>query len=73
MESQEKKQVSLVDTVFDAVTAWAAQGLGVAKKGLEASARWLDGQAKAVGTLAEKLAEKAEPAAAPEAEEKQPA
>ena len=50
-----KKPESLVDGVFDAVTAWAAQGLTVAKRGLEAGARWLDGRAKVVGELATKI------------------
>lgn len=54
-----KKIDSIVDTVFDRVTAWAAQSLTVAKKGLEASARWLDGTAKQAGELATKLAHKA--------------
>lgn len=46
---------SIVDGVFDTVTAWAAKSLSVAKRGLEASARWLDGRAKVVGELATKL------------------
>lgn len=50
-----KKAESLVDDVFDTVTAWAAKGLDVAKRGLEASARWLDARAKVVGELAHKL------------------
>jgi hypothetical protein len=50
-----KKPESLVDEVFDTVTAWAAKGLGAAKRGLEASARWLDARAKVVGELATKL------------------
>ncbi|MDB4935630.1 MAG: hypothetical protein JWP87_2602 [Labilithrix sp.] len=49
------KRDSVVDDVFDTVTAWAAQGLVVAKRGLEASAKWLDAQAKVVGELANKL------------------
>jgi len=54
-ESAAKKAESIVDGVFDTVTAWAAKGLGVAKRGLEASARWLDARAKVVGDLANKL------------------
>jgi hypothetical protein len=54
-----KKLDSVVDNVFDKVTAWAAQGLTAAKKGLEASARWLDGRAKVAGELATKLAQRA--------------
>jgi hypothetical protein len=50
-----KKPESLVDEVFDSVTAWAAKGLGAAMRGLEASARWLDARAKVVGELATKL------------------
>ena len=50
-----KKPESIVDEVFDTVTAWAAKGLGAAKRGLEASARWLDARAKVVGELATKL------------------
>lgn len=54
-----KKHESLVDQVFDTVIARAAQGLVAAKKGLEATARWLDGRAKFVGELASKLAPEA--------------
>jgi hypothetical protein len=46
---------SVVDKVFDAAFAKAAQALVAAKKGLEARARWLDGRAKLVGELAKKL------------------
>lgn len=46
---------SVVDKVFDAVFAKAAQALVATKNGLEASARWLDGRAKFVGELAKKL------------------
>lgn len=51
----EKSHESVVDKVFDAAFAKAAQALVAAKKGLEASARWLDGRAKFVGELAKKL------------------
>lgn len=54
-----KKLDSVVDHVFDTVTAWAAQGLTAAKNGLEASARWLDARAKLAGDLASKLAQRA--------------
>lgn len=50
-----KKPESVVDAAFDAVTAWAAKSLAATKRGLEASARWLDGRAKVVGELATKL------------------
>lgn len=53
--STTKKPESLVDEVFDTVTGWAAKSLGAAKRGLEASARWLDARAKVVGELATKL------------------
>jgi len=53
-----KTSESLADTVFDAVTTWAAQGLGVAKIGLEAGARWLEARAKAAGELATKLGQR---------------
>ena len=46
---------SVVDKVFDAAFAKAAQALVAAKKGLEASARWLEGRARFVGELAKKL------------------
>lgn len=46
---------SLVDDVFDVVTGWVTQGLGLASRGLEISARWLDERAKLVGDLARKL------------------
>jgi hypothetical protein len=49
------KPESIVDEVFDVVTGWAAEGLVVAKRGLEASARWLDARAKVMGELADKL------------------
>lgn len=54
-----KKHESLVDQVFDTVIAKTAQGLVAAKKGLEATARWLEGRAKFVGELATKLAPEA--------------
>lgn len=54
-EASVKKAESIVDDVFDTVTAWAAKGLVAAKRGLEASARWLEGRAKTVGELATKL------------------
>lgn len=54
-EPSAEKPESIVDEVFDTVTAWAAKSLSVAKRGLEASARWLDARAKVVGELATKL------------------
>ena len=54
-EASAKKAESIGDDVFDTVTAWAAKGLVAAKRGLEASARWLEGRAKTVGELATKL------------------
>jgi hypothetical protein len=51
----EKAHDSVVDKVFDAAFSKAAQALVAAKKGLEASARWLEGRAKFVGELAKKL------------------
>ena len=54
-EPSAEKPESIVDEVFDTVTAWAAKSLSVAKRGLEASARWLDARAKVVGALATKL------------------
>ena len=51
----EKTHDSVVDKVFDAAFAKAAQALVAAKKGLEASARWLEGRARFVGELAKKL------------------
>ena len=53
--SPEKTHDSVVDKVFDAAFLKAAQALVAAKKGLEASARWLEGRAKFVGELAKKL------------------
>lgn len=44
------------DEVFDRLTAWTAEGLSAAKRGLEASARWLDARAKDAGHLATKIA-----------------
>ena len=51
----EKTHDSIVDKVFDAAFAKAAQALVAAKNGLEASARWLEGRARFVGELAKKL------------------
>lgn len=51
----EKSHDSVVDKVFDTAFAKAAQALVATKKGLEASARWLEGRAKFVGELAKKL------------------
>jgi hypothetical protein len=53
--NDDKKPGSVVDTIFDALTERAAQGLVAAKRALEASARWLEAQAKVVGDLATKL------------------
>ena len=46
---------SVVDTLFDALTARAAKGLVAAKDVLETVARWLDARAKLAGELATKL------------------
>jgi hypothetical protein len=54
-----KKLDSVVDTVFDELYSLTARGLIAAKKGLEASARWLEGRAKVAGELANKLAQRA--------------
>ena len=51
----EKTHDSVVDKVFDAAFAKAAQALVAAKKGLEASASWLNARATFVGDLAKKL------------------
>jgi hypothetical protein len=53
--ASESEKESIVDHVFDTVTAWTAKGLEATKRGLEVSARWLDARAKAVGDLATKL------------------
>lgn len=47
---------SMIDAVFDSATAWAVSGLGASKRGLEATARWLEARAKVMGDLANKLA-----------------
>jgi hypothetical protein len=60
----ENEKDSVIDAVFDTATAWAVYGLGAAKRGFEATARWLDGRAKVMGELATKL-ETAPPADAP--------
>jgi hypothetical protein len=52
------KKDSVVDAVFDTLTAWTVHGLEAAQRGLEASARWLDGRAKVVEKLATKIGEK---------------
>ena len=54
-ENTETKHESVVDKVFDAAFAKAAQALVVTKKGLEASALWLSARARFVGELAQKL------------------
>jgi hypothetical protein len=51
----DKTHDSVVDKVFDAAFAKAAQALVAAKKGLEASALWLDARARRFGELAQKL------------------
>ncbi|MBX3186313.1 MAG: hypothetical protein KF819_04825 [Labilithrix sp.] len=56
--SKQEAPSSRVDQVFDKITAWAADGLSITKRGLEASARWLDARAKVVGDLAAKLGSK---------------
>ena len=58
---------SIVDALLDTSTAWAVYALSAARRGLETSARWLDGRAKVMGELATKLGTAAErtPAAAP--------
>lgn len=53
---------SIIDAVFDSATAWAVYGLGASKRGLEATARWLEARAKVMGELAHKLASPAESA-----------
>lgn len=50
-----KTHDSVVDKVFDAAFAKAAQALVAAKKGLEATALWLNARAQFVGELATKL------------------
>jgi hypothetical protein len=54
-DNVEKKDESMVDVVFDTVTAWTARSLVATKRGLEAAARWLEARAKVVGDLATKL------------------
>ncbi len=49
------ENASLVDTVFDTGTAWAARALGATKGLLEDAARSLDHAAKVVGDLATSL------------------
>jgi hypothetical protein len=51
-------KASVVDAVFDAVTGWAVDGLYAARRGLETGARWLEGRARRVGELAQKLEHK---------------
>jgi hypothetical protein len=63
---------SAVDVFFDKATTWTAHGLTAARKGLEVAARWLDGRARAVGALADKLASKPQPSE-PKTDHTQPA
>lgn len=62
-----KETVSIFDAVFDSATAWAIYGLGASKRGLEATAHWLEARAKVIGELATKLASPPEGAASEEA------
>jgi hypothetical protein len=50
-----KKPESFVDTLFVTLTERAAKALVLAGRGLQASAKWLEAQAKLVGELATKL------------------
>ena len=50
-----EENASLVDTVFDTGTAWAARALEATKGLLEDAARSLDHAAKVVGDLASSL------------------
>lgn len=64
VSEQQTKSKSTVDTLFDTLTVQAARGLVAAQNALVAVARWLDGQAKIVGDLANKLSTpSAEPSA----------
>jgi hypothetical protein len=67
-EPKAEASKSLVDTIFDTLTVRTAQGLVVAKDALEVVARWLDGRAKFVGELAEKLSSTSRAAAEPAGE-----
>ncbi len=60
-EAPKEPEKSVVDTVFDVVTDWTVTGLRGTQRGLEVGARWLDARAKAVGELAQKLAQHDEP------------
>ena len=51
-----KETDSIIDAIFDSATAWAIYGLGASKRGLEATAHWLEARAKVIGELATKLA-----------------
>jgi hypothetical protein len=62
--TNDNEKDSVIDAVFDTATAWAVYGLGAAKRGFEATARWFDGRAKVMGELATKL-ETTAPANAP--------
>ena len=62
-----KETNSIVDAVFDSATAWAVYGLGASKRGLEATARWLEARAIVMGELATKLASPPEAAVTDEA------
>jgi hypothetical protein len=60
-EAEAKTAESLVDTLFDTLTERAAKALVLAGRGLAASAKWLEAQAKLVGDLAAKLEKPASP------------
>ncbi len=62
-----KETDSIIDAVFDSATAWAIYGLGASKRGLEATAHWLEARAKVIGELATKLSSPAEAASTDEA------
>jgi len=56
--TEEKKQGSIVDAVFDIGLAWASHGLTLAKNALEQSGKTLEMTAKTLERLADELGKK---------------
>jgi hypothetical protein len=51
----EKKEETVVDTLFDVGEAWASYGLKTAENALAASAKTLEGISKLLGNLSDEL------------------
>lgn len=59
--NEQKKEASVVDTLFDVGEAWASYGLKTAEHAVAASAKTLEGVSKLLGKLSEELKREQEP------------